>query len=245
MKGDVILNLPPLVPSNPCVSKQIFRILEHLSKYTFVQALDNRRTNSLTDSEFMITVKDQADHLNSYKSNSSITVPHDSKLDIEFHNLTQEVLYFTVLNLTPLRRIKRLYPEHKEYQSVLPRDPQKVLPRELRGIIPPGTDRLEARVTVPARLRAQQQGSVGAEDVLKFIVSTYPIRGIKSLELPDLWNAVEHDVAAVRSADETFGAPMQKSLMEKSKGPGQLGGENPMIKWACRSIIIRTVLEAN
>ena len=244
-KADVILNLPPLIPSNPCISKQIFTILEHLSKYTFVQALDNRRTNSLTDSEFMITVKDQADHLNSYKSGSSITVPHDSKLDIEFHNLTQKVLYFTVLNLTPLRRIKHLYPKHKEYQSVLPRDPQKVLPREMGDIAPPGVDRLEPRVTVPARLRAQQQGSVGTEDVLKFIVSTDPVRGTKSLELPDLWDAVEHDVAPVRSADETFGAPVQKSLVEKSKGPGQLGGEKPMIKWACRSITIRTVLEVN
>lgn len=244
-KGDVILNLPPLNPSNPCFNKQIFIILEHLSKYTFVQALDNRSTNSLTDSEFMITVKAQADHLSSYKSRSSITVPHDSTLDVEFHNLTQEVLYFTVLNLTPLRRIKRVYPKLKEFQSVLPRNPQKVLPKEIRGIALSGMDRLKPHVTVPERLRVQQQGSVGTEDVLKFIVSTDPVRGIKSLELLDLWDAVEHDVASVRSADETFGASVQKSLMEKSKGPRQLGGEKPMIKWACRSITIRTVLEVN
>jgi len=242
-KDDAILNLPPLNSSNPCVNNQIFTILEHLSKYTFVRALDNRRTNSLTDSDFIITVKAQADHLNPYKSRSSITVPHDSKVDIEFYNLTQEVLHFTILNLTPLRRIKRLYPAHKEYQSVMPRNPQQVLPKEMSDIAPPGVDRLAPRVTVPARLRAQQHGSFGAEDVLKFIVSTYPVRGTKSMELPDLWDAVEHGAAAVRSADETFGAPVQKSLVEKSKGPGQLGGEETMIKWACRSITIRTVLE--
>ncbi len=244
-KDDAILNLPPLDSSNPCVSDQIFTILEHLSKYTFVQALDNRRTNSLTDSDFIITVKAQADHLNPYKSKSSITVPHDSKVNIEFHNLTQEVLYFTILNLTPLRRIKRLYPARKEYQSVMPRNPQKVLPKEMSDIAPPGVDRLTPRVTVPARLRAQQQRPVGAEDMLKFIVSTDPVCGTKSMELPDLWDAVNHDVAVVRSADETFGAPVQKSLVEKSKGSGQPGGEKTMIKWACRSITIRTVLEAN
>ena len=244
-KDDAILNLPPLVSSNPCVSDQIFTVLEHLSKYTFVQALDNRRTNSLTDSEFIITVKAQADHLNPYKSKSSIIVPHDSKVDIEFQNLTQEVLHFTILNLTPLRRIKRLYPAHKEYQSVMPRNPQKVLPKEMSDIAPPGVVRLAPRVTVPERLRAQQQGFVGAEDMLKFIVSTYPVYGTKSLELPDLWDAVEHGAATIRSADETFAASVQKSLVEKSKGPGQLGSEKTTIKWACRSITIRTVLEAS
>ena len=244
-KDDAILNLPPLVSSNPRVSDQIFTVLEHLSKYTFVQALDNRRTNSLTDSDFIITVNAQADHLNLNKSKSSITVPHDSKVEIAFRNLTQEVLYFTVLNLTPFRRIKRLYPAHKEYQSVMPRNPQKVLPKEMSDIAPPGVVRLAPRVTVPARLRAQQQGSVGAEDMLKFIVSTYPVRGTKTLELPDLWDAVEHGAATIRSADETFAASVQKSLVEKSKGPGQLGGEKTMMKWACRSITTRTVLEAS
>ena len=244
-KKDAILNLPPLISSDPCISNQMFTILEHLSKYTFVQALDNRRTNSLTESDFTITVNAQADHINLNKFKSSITVPHESKVKIEFHNLTQEVLYFTVLNLTPFRRIKRLYPAHKEYQSVMPRDPQKVLPKEMSSIAPPGVVRLVPRVTVPARLRSQQQGSVSAEDILKFIVSTYPVRGTKSMELPDLWDAVEHNMAAVRAGDETFGASVQKSLVEKSKGPGQPGGDKTMIKWACQSVTIRTVLETS
>lgn len=101
----------------------------------------------------------------------------------------------------------------------------------MSDIAPQGVDRLKLCVTVPARLRAQKQGPVGAEDVLKFIVSTFSVRGTKSLELPDLWDAVEHNVAAVRSADETFGALVRETLVETSKGPGQLGGEKPMIKF--------------
>lgn len=62
----------------------MFTILEHLSKYNFVQALNNRRINSLTDSDFIITVKAQADYLNHHKLKSSITVPHDLELDIKF-----------------------------------------------------------------------------------------------------------------------------------------------------------------
>ena len=111
-------------------------------------------------------------------------------------------------------------------------------------IAPLGADRFSPRVKVPARLRAQQQDPIGAEDVLKFIVSTSPVRGTNSMELPDLWDAVEHGKAAVRSADETFGAPVQKSLVENSEGPAQAGGEKPMIRWACQNITIRTILEA-
>ena len=99
IKRGIILNLPPLISSNPSVDKKTFIILEHLSKYTFVQALDNRRTNSFTDSDFTIVVKEQADHLDSYKPRSSVTISHGLRLSIKFQNLTQDVLYFTVLNL--------------------------------------------------------------------------------------------------------------------------------------------------
>lgn len=102
IRRDVILNLPPLILSHSSVDKKTFIILEHLFKYTFVQALDNRRTNSLTDFDFMIIVKEQAGHLDLSKSRNSITIPHNSKLNIEFQNLTQNVFYFTVLNLTSL-----------------------------------------------------------------------------------------------------------------------------------------------
>lgn len=130
---------------------------------------------------------------------------------------------------------------------MLPRDSQKLLPRLpsdfVRSLNIPAMDRLEPRFTVPARLRAQQQGSVSAHDVLKFIVSTHPIPGIQSLELPDLWHIMEHGVPR---EDEKFGVQVQKNLIEeKSTGSGQLGGEKPMIKWTCRSIIVRTVFDGN
>jgi len=152
-KDDAITNLPPLLSSTPGVGDTTFTVLEHLSKYTFVQGLDNRRTNSLMDSGFIITVKAQADHLNRYKSKSSIVVPHASKVDLEFQNLTQEVLHFTVLDLSPLRQIRRVYPADKECQSVMPRNTEHVLPKEMTDIVPPGVVRLQLLMTVPARLR--------------------------------------------------------------------------------------------
>ena len=194
----------------------------------------------------MIVVKEQADHLDSYKPRSNVTIPHESRLSIEFQNLTQEILYFTVLNLTPLWEIKRLYPKEKEYQTVLPRDSQQVLSRLpndfVKSLNIPGMVRLSVSFTVPARIRAQQQDSVSADDVLKFIVSTHPITGIQSLELPDLWHIMKYDVSR---EDEKFEVQVQKNLVEKSTGSGQLGGEKPMTKWTCRSIVIRTVFDGN
>lgn len=103
IKEDVILNLFFWILSNFCICKQTFLILEHFFKYTFVETLENRRTNSLTNSEFIIIVKIQVNYFDSDKSVSSIIVINNSKLNINFHNLTQKILYFIVLNLISLK----------------------------------------------------------------------------------------------------------------------------------------------
>lgn len=79
----------------------------------------------------------------------------------------------------------------------------------------------------------QQQGSIGAEDVLKLAVSTCPIRCTKSIRLPDLRDAVERSKAVVRSGNEKFGDQCRKSLVEDSKGSQKSGGQKTMIKCAC------------
>ncbi|KAL8908190.1 MAG: hypothetical protein Q9171_005543 [Xanthocarpia ochracea] len=142
-KDEAIRNLPPLLSSTPYISHRIFTILEHLAKYTFVQILGNRRANNLTDSDFHIDVEARADDLHLDKSGSSIIVRYDSLVYIEFHNLMEEALYITILNLTPLRQIECLY----------------------AGIILPGVFRVNVIVTVPARLRQQKQSSSGVEDI--------------------------------------------------------------------------------
>ncbi|KAL6713006.1 hypothetical protein ACLMJK_009402 [Lecanora helva] len=240
--GDHIPNIPPLLTANHSVGEQVLTVLEHLSRYTFVQNLDNRRTNSLTDSDFTITVKPQADHLSLDDSGSSITVPHGSKVRIEFLNLTEEVLYFAVMSLAQFGQIKHISPGHTEYESVLPRDLKKVAPH-ISNISPPGAVRFPLKMTVPARLTEKQQDFVATEDLLKFIVSTEPINGTKNLKLPDLWDAVENRNATLRSADRTFGKGVQESLVEHSRGRGYSAGEKPIIRWACQTKTIRTVLE--
>ena len=243
-KDCYIPNMPSVLSSTSDASDRVLTILEHLSKFTFVQALNNRRPSSLIDSDFLITANAEADYLNTLGSDNSIIVPHNSKVDITFQNLTNEVLYFAVLNLTPLRRIKHLYPARRDYQVVMPHDPQEVLPKVLHDIDPSGVVRLKPHMTVLTRLMKQQCDRI-AEDVLKFFVSTCPVYGTNAMELPDLWDAVERDATTIGSADEAFGALMRKTLVEESEGTGRLRGETKMARWACRSITIRTVLGAS
>ena len=238
-----IPNLPPIASSNRQVSDQVLTMLEHLCKYTFVRDLINHGDDVLLDSEFSITASPQKAHLHILRSDDSVVVSHDSKVDITFQNLTREVLYFTVLNLTPLRRIKHLYPQHKEYETVMPHNPCEVLPREMHDISPPGKIHLAPRMKIPERLETQQNGCVTAEDVLKFFVSTCPIRGIKSIELPDLWNIVESSAAAIGSGHEAFGVLAQESLLDQSNKREHIRGVTTRARWACRNIMIRTVLQ--
>lgn len=107
----------------------------------------------------------------------------------------------------------------------------------------PAMNRLESRFTASAQLKAQQQNSVIANDVLKFIVSTHFISDIQSLELPDLWHVMKYDVLR---KDENFGMQVQKNLIEeKNTRSRQLEGEQSTIQWTCRSIIVRTVFDGN
>ncbi|MCJ1242791.1 hypothetical protein MMC14_010800 [Varicellaria rhodocarpa] len=238
-----IPNLPPIASSNLQVSDQLLIILEHLCKYAFVRDLNNHRNDVLLDSEFSITANPENTHLYVLGSDESVVVSHDSKVEITFQNLTREVLYFTVVNLTPLRRIKHLYPQHKEYETVMPRNLCEVLPREMHDISPPGKIHLAPRMKIPERLEIQQSGCVTAEDVLKFFVSTCPIRGIKSMELPDLWYIMESGAAAIGSGHEAFGVLAQKSLLDQSDKREHTRGVTTRARWACRSITIRTVLQ--
>ena len=239
--------LPPLPAAN---HPAIIITLEHLAKINFVQTLNNRRANSLLASDFSLTATSRVDAGNYLSSDDRITIPHQTLVDIEFRNLTAEVLYFAVLNITPLRRIAHVYPAHKECQFVLPSDTYKVLPRELaKDINPSSTIKFALRMTVPLRLQTQQQwkqgtAQISVKDELKFIVSTHPVYGTRAMELPNLWDAVEQgNTVVVSERDKSFGAQVCESLVDGHVDSWTLRNETALIRWASRSIKVCTVLE--
>jgi hypothetical protein len=118
-----------------------------------------------------------------------------------------------------------------------------VLPKgPCRDIDPPNAVKFRPSMTVPKRLREKEVGCVSGEDVLKFIVSTSPVLGTKALELPNLWDEMEQAAPAADSGDEAFGLLTRRSLVGEDGGIGRLRGETTAVRWACRSVKIRTVL---
>ena len=288
-EGNVIPDLPPIPMSDPRAADRLLILLEHLSKYTFIQTLHNRRLDTLTNSDFRIMIAAaHSDPLKHLESDSNYIVRHGSRLRIEFHNLTSQILYLTIFNMTPLRRIKRLYPPDKECQTVLPHNSRDLLSGGGKlgtaGTFPSGVIRLQPCMKIPPRLMApppqqqqqkdpQQQenkGSIAVEDILKFFVSTKPIHGTKSLELPDPWTTADYNPLAARSGDNnnnnnvTSGTAIQTNLIEshtrnpdpdldsagrpevekeKEEAKGKEGEvDDDDVKWTCRDITIRTIL---
>ncbi|MCJ1250436.1 hypothetical protein MMC30_007664 [Trapelia coarctata] len=232
-----IPNLPSIMLSDKGARESVMAVLEHLAKFAFVEALGNNKTNSLAESDFTIDIQAKDDSTNVLRE-GCIEVPDESTVCVTFGNRTCGVLYFTVLNLMPLRKIKKLYPSHKECQVALPHEPADVLPHDTtREIKSSGTICFRPQGTIPKIIK--DNGGVQAEDILKFIVSNSAIRGTSSMELPDLWDQVNK---GRDSGDSAFGSLFEESFGDSKEHLSQLRGEQVPAKWACRSVTIRTVL---
>ena len=231
-----ISNVPAFQASSLRVKENVLNWLEHLAKFSFVENLRNNQANALLESDFGIQVQ--------VKGGSAITPTEDyiqvedgSKISVTFRNKTRGVLHFTVFDLLPHKQIKKLYPPQKEYQTVLPQDSSEVLPKTVPGDVkPPGRIRFAAQMTIPQRIL--DGPSAQADEILKIIISTSPMRGTLSLELPDLWAQAD---TVTRSSDTRFGSFIQDSFTNNEGGPSLLRGEEALIKWTCHSVMIRTV----
>lgn len=228
-------NLPSLKLLNGDTKKILLTMLEHLAKFAFIQTLDNKKANSLRESEFAIHAQVKNDPT-IVLQDGCIEVTDGSKISVEFRNHTHDILYFTVLNLTPLYKIKKLYPAHKECQAVLPRDLADVLPSvKARELKPSGTVSFRPSANLPERMKVDE--GVQIEDVLKFVISNRPIRGTSTMELPELWDLVD----ASRDPNDSDFAP----LGSESFGDTQLRGDQKPVRWAYQSFTVRIVPKKN
>ena len=237
-KGSPISNIPPNKTSSIGAEQRMVTVLEHLAKFDFVQSLDNRRADGLLESDFRIEARAMNSPSNML-SEDQIEIQDGEKLEITFFNLTQGVLHLAILNLTPLRRIKKMYPPQKEYQTVLPQETRDILSTSVPDdVAPPGRVRLAPRMTIPRRMK--DHGGLHAQDVLKFIVSTSPVRGAASMELPDLW---DRGATGESNPDESFAFQIRSGFGDEQEQLSRLTGEEPPTKWACRAITVRTVVK--
>ena len=210
-------------------------LLEHLTKFGFIQHLSNRLTNVLPDSDFDIEVFEASAESEDF-SEYHCTIQEGERLDIVFRNLTSQMLYITVLDLTPLKGVKRLYPPQNECQAVLPNFTKNVLPRSVTDqVTPPGSVRFKPRMRIP--LQIKRNCGLQAIDVLKFIVSSGPLRGLHTLELPDF---LGQDAMRDDNTGTLFAAEFLKVAGLERAG-SILRGDEDMIRWTSRSITIHTL----
>jgi hypothetical protein len=242
-KGCPITNLPLVALSSPHARSEIYRILEHLAKYSFVEMLENRRIDDLLDTEFSISVKSETDLHSPLNSDLNTSVQDGSKIEIILRNLCNETLYFAILNLTALKKVKHIYPRHKSNQAILPCDPQDFFPKGAREpVARQGMIRLSPRMSVPERLKTTQT-EIRVNDVLKFLVSTHPGLEARIMELPDIWENVTKDEAASKMSDEAFNPQVDTTFTGAGDEAGALRGDSKQVRWACRSIRVQIMRE--
>ena len=238
--GREIPNLPTLPASNSGTTKKIPRLLEHLAKFFFVQQLKNTEMDTaLSNSDYSISARTKRNPASTIVADC-IQVAHEEAISISFRNRTNQVLYFTTLNLMPERKISKLYPGEKEYQTVLPQDASQILPSSTsKNIKTPGQVRFSCNMKIPRRML--DQGHSHAIDVFVFIISTSPIHGVASMEIPNIYDQMDREDI---SSDITFGSLVKEGLNHKQDSITTSRDKQAGTKWTYHRITVRTVLNS-
>ena len=235
-----IPNLPVLSASSPSSTRKALRLLEHLAQFFFVQHLKNTEmTTVLSDSDYSISARTKSDPASTLVADC-IQVSHEKAVSILFHNRTNHVLYFTILNLMPSRKISKLYPDEKEYQTVLPRDTSKVLPSSTsKSVKTSGQVRFSCNMKIPMKML--DQGHSQAIDIFVFIISTSPIHGVASMELPNIYDQIDREDI---SSDIAFESLIKDGLNNEQDSLATSRDNQTSTKWTYRRITVRTVLNS-
>ncbi|KAI0902946.1 caspase domain-containing protein [Ustulina deusta] len=103
----------------------------------------------------------------------------ENVLDVVFQNNDDKELYFAILILSPGFHVKQLFPVTDTLQAVLPR----------------GRHRVSFSLTVPAELKHDEASDQQHEyrDIVRTVVTRGRNLSLKSMELPDIWNADQWD----------------------------------------------------
>lgn len=145
----------PSIPADGEAARKIYQILQNLARYRMVVALHNKK--SKLDGSFIFRVSRDAQ----FAQQTGITEVSDGEsLHVEFENLSDQTLYYTVFNLTPRWAVEQLIPwQTEESISVEPKTK---------------SEPIEIEMEIPEALR--RDDVVEIEDIFKVIVTTEPSR---------------------------------------------------------------------
>jgi hypothetical protein len=190
--GEEIKYLPLAIHPADNKSKRIVTILEHLAKIAAIEGLGNDISSPLVslESNSSFDQKTKTPSLgpgfsvslgsktwdNTQVSNNIITICDGEVLPIVFQNSTQQSLFLTVFNLTPLRKVSKIYPssDRGQYKEIPPRSTNYT-----------GMAGFRMRMSIPDQLKSKDLEEV--EDILKFFITTRPVSSLHdALWLPEL-----------------------------------------------------------
>jgi hypothetical protein len=235
--GQYIPHLPQVSTSSEHAVRQVVETLEHLTKFASIENLgnlSNLSNNSLSDSDFSIELKAEDDLGQNLVLGNRLNLEEGSKLKVTFRNNTNMPLNFTVLNLRPLRGIKKIYP------SIDRGDWKVVQPQSTQGDITfSGVVWFKVKMSIPDIIKAEECSEI--EDIFKMFVTTRPT-SFAVLELSELPELCEQVSRPSRSpASTTFSAFLHDLTVGRESGHvrrGEPGGSGE--RWACRNVVVTT-----
>ncbi|SCO78128.1 uncharacterized protein FRV6_02341 [Fusarium oxysporum] len=194
-------------------SRALFDALDHISRFKFFEGIGNRLSSSVLEKSFSIQASERP------SADGCFRIKHGQTLSITMTNLSNRTLYLGVYLFTEFWEIRNLMSESGEdaYLTIKP-----------KGHKEPGTQELPFTMTVPNM--ASDQGSSGAEDIVKLFITSRPFV-FPGMVLPKLQHG--------RSREATD--PLD-CLLQGLNGdlPGDRGEEK--FEWTTRNYLIRTYL---
>ena len=233
--GQVISNLPSMSLDGEHAVHQVIATLEHLAKFVSIESLENSSNNSLVNGkEFSVEFQPESKMEPDIEGNK-FSIEEGARVEVVFKNHTNMPLNLTVLNLRPLRQVKRILPGSD-------RGDWKVVQTKGRmdNIDYSGVTTFRPRMSIPSKIKAN--GSSEIEDVFKFFVTTRP-SSFDILELPEL---DEKALRLTRTSESTMLYDLLQNLTVGHRTSEILRGESSQgEKWGCCNFIISTRCKNN
>lgn len=206
----------PLVPADGEAAGKIFQIIQQLAKYRMVAALHNKK--SKLDGLFKFRVF--GDILPGQETEVTEVVDGDI-IYIEFENLSDRPLYFTLLDLTPRWAIKSVIPAEGQWSvSVAARSK---------------SDRIDLDMIIPEEVYEDDTSAL-EKDIFKIIVTTEPSR----FEMLEIGSMPTRD--AIQCGDLHMESPAGlEELLENLEGWREAKNRKALGDWQTDQIIMTTL----
>jgi caspase domain-containing protein len=203
---------------------RVVSALEHMAKYANIERLENQSVSSTLESRAFSMEITVTDDPTTKMEGNVIQVKDGAEVEFTFSNHIDQTLYYTILNLTPLKRVFNLYPGDRDYFSVPPKGPHFH-----------GDDSFQIEMKIPKSL--QDDAESQSDDVLKLFISTEPT-SFNMLELPALSEVVQSPNRGEPKALLSFLESLESDGLISQDSGGSRGKE--VRKWTCRNYIVRT-----